>query len=189
MLTLDSIVDVVEDYLKYDTNRVLCNWAACGGWERWFQGELNWKFSREVDIVETEIYPQTNNNVNLERVDITLEDESQGIIYIELKCLSFTKVLNNNAGNFIAGVIADWKKLYHMQHTKYSLVMIPNDIDGNGYRITETLLNYAKQNNIRGLIKLCGGINYSRHQIRYINSYMYVCLFEISSNNLKILNL
>lgn len=183
MVTCDFIFGVVENYLLYNADRVMCNWAVNGGWERWFQGELNWAFSSQVNIVETEILPDTIiANNTLQRVDISLKEGNYDITYIELKCLSFTNVLNNDTNAFFRSVKDDWKKLWYMRYTKYSLVMIPNDANKVGENFMNTLLTCAINNNIPYSIRLCRGFTTPGY-------YMYVCLFEISNDNANILNL
>lgn len=181
MVTMDFIMSVVENYLMYNANRVMFNWAANGGWERWFQGELSWMFSKSIPVVENEVKPDTLIDVETsQRVDISLIDYYNSIAYIELKCFSFIQITNENIEHFYQSVINDWKKLWYMKHKKYSLVMIPNDVNGVGKRLQERLKNIAVSNHIHILIKLCNS--------NYCNKYMYVCLFEISNQNINILN-
>ena len=172
---------MVERYLWHNDDRVMHNCVANGGWERWFQGELNWWFSKYVLNVETEMIPDVIiDRGTPQRVDISLKS-GNNIAYIELKCFSFTNTINESIEYFYLSVINDWKKLWYMEHKKYSLVMIPNDVNEVGKRLQERLKNTAENNRIPILIKLCNGF--------FCNEYMYVCLFEISNQNINILNL
>lgn len=156
---------------------IIYNWASYGGWERWFQGTFSpYLFYKYNIINQTEGKPKGDVQNN-QRVDFILEKGNE-VSYVELKCIPFTASLGTgNIDIYCNGVYEDWKKLYY-RSARYliSLVLIPADINGEGVKIKNRLVKSAEKCGINYCIRVCTfeqGI------------FMYVCTFNITSNNAK----
>lgn len=165
------------------------NWAARGGWERWFQGVFApFLFFNNGVIIDTEDEPKLRPGVNVrqsgQKVDLILFERNE-MSYVELKCIPFTVSAGcGNIHSFLNGVYNDWKKLYYRSaNNLISLVLIPNDLDGNGATIKNLLIMSANN---------CG-FNYCINSCTYNDDiYMYVCGFNVTynlPNNENVLNL
>jgi len=162
------------------------NWAAYGGWERWFQGTLApYLFNQCNLIVDTEVPPTVRPealvNQNGQRVDIVCY-ENNNVSYIELKCIPFTAIAGGvNPLSYCNGVYNDWKKLYYRAANQLiSLVLIPIDVDGMGTLICDALAQTARNNNLSYVCRCC---------VRNNDPYMYVCAFNITQHNNEILTI
>ena len=162
------------------------NWAAYGGWERWFQGTFApYLFYQNNLIVDTEVTPTVRQgtlvNQNGQRVDIVCY-ENNNISYIELKCIPFTAIAGRvNTLSYCNGVYEDWAKLYYRDANQLiSLVLIPCDVDCMGTSIYNALKQTAENCELFHEYRCCSHNN---------EPYMYVCAFNITQNNHKILTI
>lgn len=176
-----------RECINAHSDYVLYNWAAYGGWERWFQGTfapfLFYKFQINSETEgKPKLRPDQPVSQNRQRVDLIL-NKDKITTFVELKCIPNTaSIENGNIATYCNGVYEDWKKLYYrLADYLVSLVLIPNDVYGIGSRLMNELTNRAKECDFRYIVTSC---------MPYNNPFMYVCSFEISynkQNNYKIL--